>query len=300
MLLQCVRSFFFNNQYLEVDTPLRFPYIIPELNIIPFQVEGGFLQSSPELCMKLLLGSGCSKIFQICHCFRQEEVGVRHQPEFSMLEWYHAGWDYRDLMNECEVFIRNVAKELNGFSGLVPADHINYCGRKISLELPWQRLSVRDAFHKYAGISPLEALQQDRFDEILVTDVEPNLGWDTPCFLYDYPTQLASLARKKASNHDLAERFELYVGGLELANGFSELIDADEQRKRFASEIKAIKQKYSLDIRVPEQLLKALENMEDTAGVALGFDRLFMLFFGIDDIASAVTLSVEDMKSDGK
>ncbi len=295
-LLQSIRAFFISNQYLEVDTPVRLPVIIPERYISPFQTEDCFLQTSPELCMKLLLGRGIPRIFQICHCFRRAESGRLHQEEFTMLEWYHAGWNYHDLMGECEVLFRQLAGELADFAGLVKAGSIERAGKTISLISPWERMSVEEAFQKYAGISAFAALRQDRFEEILVTAVEPNLGWNTPLFLYDYPAELASLARRKKQNRELAERFELYIGGLELANGYSELIDSSEQRNRFTQEIAAINQNTSSLLKMPENLLKALSGMPETAGIALGFDRLFMLLSGREDIAEVMTLSFDDMQ----
>ncbi len=246
--------------------------------------------------MKQLLGGGCSRIFQICHCFRREERGRFHGTEFTMLEWYHAGWNYFDLMAECEIFVRQLAGDCSDFEGIVGADSIWRSGKIISLASPWTRLSVAEAFQKYANISAVEALRQDSFDEILVSEIEPNLGWDRPVFLYDYPAPLASLARKKKDNQDLAERFELYIGGLELANGFSELIDPVEQRKRFEQDITAICKSTGARRNPPENLLKALENMDETAGIALGFDRLLMLFLRTEDISEVVAISFDDLQ----
>lgn len=248
--------------------------------------------------MKLLLGEGNRKIFQICHCFRRFEIGRLHGTEFTMLEWYHAGWNYLDLMAECEALIRYVVSDLVDFEGLKSAGSIERAGKKISLTSPWKRLSVEEAFLKYAGISAMEALREDIFDEILVTDVEPKLGWKTPLFLYDYPVALASLAKRKKNNGDLAERFELYVGGLELANGYSELINADEQRRRFKEEIATIAENTGAQLKMPESLLQSLDRMEETAGIALGFDRLFMLLLGVDDISKVVTVVLEDLQKD--
>ncbi|MCI5146749.1 MAG: EF-P lysine aminoacylase GenX [Candidatus Electrothrix sp. AR3] len=278
-LIQEVRNFFLAQQYLEVDTPIRQPVLIPEAEIQPLTSEDHFLQTSPELCMKRLLAAGCTQIFQICPCFRRGERGRLHQEEFTLLEWYHIGWSYHELMTECEAMICQIA----GQKTLCRA------GKEISLASPWQRLSVADAFQRYAGISPEQAIEQDCFDLLLVEKVEPNLGWQQPVFLYDYPIALASLARPKAGNPELAERFELYIAGIELANGFSELIDPVIQRQRFHEELRRT------GGQMPEKFLKALEQLNDCAGIALGLDRLFMLLMGRESIAHVLPFAEDDL-----
>jgi lysyl-tRNA synthetase class 2 len=223
-MVQAIRCFFLENDFLEVETPLRIPAPAPELHINPVSSEDWFLQTSPELCMKRLLAAGYPRIFQICKCFRAGERGNLHLPEFTMLEWYRAETDYRTLMEECEALIPFVAREL-GFDNT-----FSWQGHKIDLGTPWERITVREAFSRYAATSADEALKTDRFDEILACEVEPCLGLERPVFLYDYPAELGALARLKPGDPDIAERFELYCAGLELANAFSELTDAGEQR----------------------------------------------------------------------
>ncbi|WP_319550422.1 EF-P lysine aminoacylase EpmA [Desulfogranum marinum] len=295
MLLQAIRSFFFNRDYIEVDTPIRLPVLLPEAHIQPFTSDGWFLQTSPELCMKMLLAGGCEQIFQLCHCFRKEESGCYHQTEFTMLEWYHRGWDYTDLMSECEDLFNILASRVSGLNGLNVKGDIVYKGRTISLGKPWSRLSLRDAFVHFADITADEAIAKDRFEEILVEEIEPHLGWERPVFLYDYPVQLASLAKVKDDSPDLAERFELYIGGLELANGFSELVDAAVQRERFVQEMGAIRQ-LDRDVRMPEQFLQALERLGDTAGIALGVDRVMMLLLGKEKLTEILPIDVRIMQ----
>ncbi len=294
MLLQALRSFFYTRQYLEVDTPLRLPVIIPESHIQPFVSEECFLQTSPELCMKLLLAEGNSKIFQICHCFRKEEHGGLHQGEFTMLEWYQAGWNYYDLMGECEELLCELVQLFQNWSGVSTATNILRQGKTISLKPPWQKMTVTEAFQQFGGVSAFQAMEEDCFDEILVEKIEPNLGWDCPLFLYDYPAQLASLARKKTDNPTLAERFELYIAGIELANGFSELIDAEEQADRFAEEISMIKKANGYKVSMPDVLLRSLGKMTETAGIALGVDRLLMLLSGRASIEEVVSFTADD------
>ncbi len=283
LLIQAVRNFFLDRRYIEVDTPVRLPVLIPEAEILPMLSEDRFLQTSPELCMKRLLASGCSRLFQICRCFRKGEKGRLHQEEFTMLEWYRTGWTYVDLMEECE----DMMGQLAGRSLL------SRTGQEIDLASPWQRLTVEDAFQRYAGISADQAVRTGRFDELLVEKVEPELGWQQPVFLYDYPLALASLARPKKINPAVAERFELYIGGIELANGFSELTDPEVQRQRFREEIK--KMDTLVDTAMPEKFLCALEQLPDCAGIALGLDRLFMVLLDRDSIAEVLPFCDEDL-----
>ena len=293
-LLQAIRSFFVNRDYIEVDTPIRLPVLLPEAHIQPFTSDGWFLQTSPELCMKMLLANGCEQIFQLCHCFRKEECGQHHQTEFTMLEWYHRGWDYVDLMDECEDLFNTLACKVPGLDGVNSKGEIVYKERIISLEKPWGRLSLREAFLQFADISVEQAIAEDRFEEMLVEEIEPHLGWERPVFLYDYPIQLASLAKAKQDSPDLAERFELYIGGLELANGFSELVDADVQRKRFAQEMVTIR-RLGRAARMPEHFLEALEGLGDTAGIALGVDRMSMLLHGKEKLTDILPMDVRFM-----
>lgn len=289
-LLQAVRSFFRGRGYIEVDTPIRLPVLLPETHIKPFSAEGWFLQTSPEQCMKRLLAQGCRQLFQICHCFRKEEHGRHHQSEFTLLEWYHVGWSYAELMQECEEFIRALVRTGQGLPGTAGQDGLRRGDQTISLAGLWQRLSVHDAFQRYARLPVAEAMRQDMFDELLVTEIEPHLGWDRPVFLYDYPAELASLARRRPDDPTVAERFELYIAGIELANGFSELIDPKEQRLRFAEAIRMSQGAGNVYAAMPERFLADLGNLDETAGVALGLDRLLMLLLGCISVAEVITL----------
>ncbi|MCL2789698.1 MAG: EF-P lysine aminoacylase EpmA [Desulfobulbus sp.] len=294
-LLQAIRLFFLKRGYIEVDTPLRLPALIPESHLIPFASEGAFLHTSPELCMKRLLANGCDRIFQICHCFRKEERGRLHQAEFTMLEWYHKGWDYFDLMRQCEELIVQVAQSLPSCAGLVEGNGLRWGDALVKLAPPWERLTVAEAFQRYADVAVTKAVRTGSFDEILVTEVEPNLGVDRPVFLYDYPAeQGASLARRKRENPAVAERFELYIAGVELANGFSELVDPLEQRQRFQREIENV-HRAGRTAEMPEKLLAELSQVGETAGIALGVDRLCMLLMGHTDIAQTVPLFFEEL-----
>lgn len=288
-MIQNIRLFFINHNFLEIETPVRIPAPAPEEYIEALPSDDWFLQTSPELCMKRLLAAGFPRIFQFCRCFRAEERGKLHSPEFTMLEWYVAGFDYRQLMSQCEEMIISVANNL-GFKG-----SLGYKNNHISLASPWERITVRHAFKKYAPLDLDEALSQDRFDEILVEYVEPNLGKEKPSFLYDYPASLGALARLKKEDKSVAERFELYIGGLELANGFSELTDSVEQRLRFDKAQRLRAQKGYAAYPMPEKFLTALEQMPESAGIAVGIDRLAMIFTDTESIDDVIAFPPETL-----
>jgi lysyl-tRNA synthetase class 2 len=245
--------------------------------------------------MKRLLARGCDRIFQICHCFRKEEHGRLHQSEFTMLEWYRKGWSYDDLMRQCEELFADLMRQCPDLPGVLDAGTIGWRGAALSLAPPWERLTVAEAFWRYAGIEVGVALRNDQFDELLVTAIEPCLGRERPVFLYDYPVKRGSLARRSQTNPQVAERFELYVAGVELANGFSELVDPEEQRIRFEEEIRLIRSAGRQGAGMPHTLLAELRQIGSAAGIALGVDRLCMLFMGIDEIASAVPFNFEEL-----
>ena len=288
-VIQAVRSFFIERQYLEVDTPIRIPAPAPEAHIDAVASDNWYLQTSPELGMKQLLAAGYSRIFQICKCFRHQERGCKHLPELTMLEWYTAGGNYADLMDDCQELIGLVAHQTTGKTNL------SYQGQSIDLRPPWPRLSVDEAFQLYAGVAPEEALARNCFEEVVVNEIEPNLGTTAPIFLYDYPSALGALARLKPENPLVAERFELYIAGIELCNGFSELTDPVEQRKRFESEQK-IRQSLNKPVYpMPQNFLAALNDMPPAGGNALGIDRLVMLFADTADIDDVVAFTPEDL-----
>lgn len=289
LLVQSIRNFFINHDFLEIETPLRIPAPAPEEHIEALPSDNWFLQTSPEICMKRLLASGYPKIFQICKCFRTGERGNQHLPEFTMLEWYVASFDYQQLMDQCEEMVVAAACDL-GFKNT-----INWQNKNIDLTRPWEKVSVQEAFQKYSPVPLAKALSTDTFDEILVKYIEPNLGTDKPAFLYDYPAKLGALARLKKNNPAVAERFELYIGGLELANGFSELTDAREQKERFLEAQKLRAQKGYAEYPSPEKFLAALEQMPESAGIALGIDRLAMLFADVANINTIVAFTPEEL-----
>lgn len=222
--------------------------------------------------MKRLLSGGMDKLLQVGPCFRRGERGDRHNPEYTMLEWYRTGADYNDILADTEQLLVFCAQSVLGRSDLV------YQGQPIALAPHWERFTVAEAFQRWAGWNPVESWDAGRFDLDLVERVEPNLPRDIPVVLCDYPAAAAALARRKPSDARVAERWELYVGGLELANAYSELTDTAEQRARFEdcaeARLRMGKEVYPLD----EEFLRALEKMPPAGGIALGVDRLAMLF----------------------
>ncbi|MFC1822606.1 EF-P lysine aminoacylase EpmA [Thermodesulfobacteriota bacterium] len=288
-IIQSIRRFFIERDYLETETPCLIPAPAPEANIDAIPSRQGFLQTSPELCMKRLLAAGYHRIFQVSRCFREGERGSHHLPEFTMLEWYRAGIDYQALMDECEELFLFACEDL----GI--ADRLVYQGLNISLTRPWERISVTEAFERFASLPMKKALELECFDKLMVSEIEPHLGISEPTFLYDYPSSLAALARLKRSERGLAERFELYVGGLELANAFSELTDVDEQKRRFKKE-REKRERGGRDVYpLPEKFLDALQHMPRSAGIALGVDRLVMVLTDQKHIDKVVAFTPEEL-----
>jgi len=288
-IIQAIRQFFIDSGYLEVETPIRIPAPAPEAHIDAVESGDWFLQTSPELCMKRLLAAGAQRIFQICKCFRQAERGDRHLPEMTLLEWYRADSNYLDMMNECEALIGQVARHIN------LKNMMTYQDTEIDLTPPWPRISVAEAFKKFTSVSMKAALQNDRFDVIMVEEIEPNLAQSQPVFLYDYPALRGALARLKPQDSRYAERFELYIGGLEICNAFSELTDPVAQKARFISEQERRRKAGRRVYPMPHTFLDALKDMPEAAGNALGIDRLVMLFTDTKQIDEVVAFTPEDL-----
>ncbi len=283
-VLQSIRGFFQEKGFLEVQTPTRTWAPAPESHIEPIPLlEGGCLITSPELHMKRLLAAGYEKIFQICTVFRRGERGHRHHPEFTLLEWYRLHSDQAALQEDCEGLLQFVCRAVHRESGW------KYGGNWLDVNAPWEKWTVREAFLRYAGHDPLTQWNQDTFEEVLVQKVEPNLGFPAPCFLTHYPAFQAALAKMSAHDSSTCERFELYWAAIELANGFSELTDAMEQRRRFESVLKEREKADLPSYAMPEKFLKSLEVLKPCAGIALGVDRLVMLLAdapSLDDVVA--------------
>lgn len=286
--VSAVRGYFAREGFLEVETPLRVPAPGVDWHLDAISAAGGYLITSPELHMKRLLAAGFPRIFQVARASRREELGRLHEPEFSMLEWYRAFAGLDAMLEDTERLLRSVAESVSGSTRLFGS-----AGEVYELDRPFQRITVRDAFAAHAGVKDAADLahsDEQRYFELFVSLVEPGLARETrPVFLYQYPANQAALARLSQSDPSVAERFELYVGGVELCNGFDELTCAIEQRSRFdqdsarrAAEGRSV---YPID----ERFLSALvSGMPRASGNALGFDRLVMLATGARELADVM------------
>ncbi len=287
--LALVRSFFQTRAFVEVDTPLLVPSPGLDLHLDAVETTGGYLITSPEYQMKRLLVGGVPRQFQIAHVFRHGETGTRHNPEFTMLEWYRAFASVEHVMRDTEELVTELVtafREDRTVSGERGA---------VTVVPPFPRLRVAEAFARYAGVAESDVFRlaredADTFFRILVDKVEPALAAaPTPVFLVDYPIEHASLAREKPSDPRVCERFELYLGGVELCNGFGELTDPREQRQRLlrdqGARAAAGKSVYPID---PRFLAALEEGMPPSAGNALGIDRLVALCLGEREIAQVM------------
>jgi elongation factor P--(R)-beta-lysine ligase len=321
-IVAAIRHFFAARDFLEVDTPALqvSPGLEPHLMAFSTELvtpEGGrrtlHLHTSPEFAMKKLLVAGLPRIFQLAHVFRNGERARTHHPEFTMLEWYRAGATYRDLMEDCEALLRDVLAASGN-------DGFHWAGQRCDPAGGWQYLTVADAFARFCGIDILATAPdplhpsldllaaashdigvvphagddwEDLFFRLFLERIEPRLGVGTPTTLHDYPIALAALSRAKPEDARLAERFEIYVCGLELANAFGELTDMSVQRGRFAADRARKRALYGYDYPVDEDFLAALAHgMPESAGIALGVDRLVMLATGASSIEEVLFVPV--------
>ncbi|MBI1311132.1 EF-P lysine aminoacylase GenX [bacterium] len=305
-LLAVVRTFFVEHGYWECETPILSRDIVVDANLDPFELTDGgqrwFLQTSPEAGMKRLLAAGATAIFQVSRVFRRGEVGPRHNPEFTMIEWYRVGDDHFAQMEFVEQLVRAIFQT---------------AGRELPTE-PFERLTYDAAFERYAGTrvlnlpttelidlarsrnlnipASLPADDRDGWLNLLLAElVEPHLGNERPQFLYDYPASQAALAvlRRAAGQPAVAERFELYVSGVELCNGYHELTDAAAFIARTKEEQAARSSRGASDLPGASLLAAALRHgTPRSSGVALGFDRLAMLALGKQTIADVLAFPV--------
>jgi len=282
--LTAMRAWFHGRGYIEVTTPARIAAPAPEPHIDCPRAGDAWLRASPELQMKKLVAAGAERIFQIGPCFRAGERGRLHAEEFTMLEWYRRGVTARDILAETEALLRHVAREATG------ATVVSHRGVTCDLAAPWRVVTVRDAYRQWAGWDPLADFDQDRFDEDMALKVEPALPKETPCVLYGYPRQAASLSRLSPDDPRVAERWELYLCGVEVANAFGELTDGAEQRRRFEEARRERRALGEDDYPLDEDFLRALArgDFPDCGGIAVGIDRFVMLLCGADAISDAM------------
>jgi lysyl-tRNA synthetase class 2 len=286
-IFELTRRFFREHGFLEVETPVRTPAVAPEASITPIESEGWYLIASPELHMKRLLAAGYDRIFQLSRCFRRFERGRLHNPEFTLLEWYRAEAGYLDIIRDAEQLLLFLA------NNICRTTVINYQEQQIDLALPWEYLSVRRAYIKFAGWDPIGAFDARRFDDDMALRVIPSLPLDRPVVLRDYPKEAASLAQLKPGEPDIAERAEIFIGGLELANAYSELNSRKEQMWRFAEESALIEKTQGRRAPLPQSFLEAVGHMPPAGGIALGMDRLAMLFCNASSIDEVLAFPSE-------
>jgi lysyl-tRNA synthetase class 2 len=286
-IYQVIRRFFDDQVFLEIETPIRTPAIAPEKEIIPFDSEGWFLTTSPELYMKRLLAAGYQNIYQITHCFRKGERGRLHNPEFTMLEWYRAGANYEKMIEDTEQLVLTIAH----YFGL--GNSFSYQNKLIDLTRPWERVTVREGFLRLAGWDPVAIHDPARFDMDMVTKVIPFLNPHRPTVILDYPAPMASLARLKTGQAGIAERAEVFIGGLELVNTYSELNNPEEQEKRFRNEIEQIRREQKRVAPMPQSFMATLPDLPECGGIALGIDRLVMLFCDAASVDEVIPFTID-------
>ncbi|MGC1574780.1 MAG: EF-P lysine aminoacylase EpmA [Beijerinckiaceae bacterium] len=315
-VIRAIRAWFEDEGFVEVETGIlqASPGNETHLHAMATTIEGPegarrqlYLHTSPEFACKKLLAAGETRIFTLARVFRDKERGALHHPEFTMLEWYRANAGYEALMDDCAALLELTAKA-------VGSTRLRWRGREADPFARPERLSVSDAFSRFTGIDLMSALEgaddgaraklaaaakaarvrvapdddlSDIFSRIVTEKIEPHLGIGKATLLFDYPISQAALARPKPSDPRVAERFELYACGVELANAFGELLDADEQWQRFEADMAEKERRYGERYPIDEDLLAALALMAPTSGIALGLDRLLLLATGaarIEDV----------------
>jgi len=289
-----IRQFFEDRCVLEVETPILSRGASLERHIESLHTtDDWWLATSPEFAMKRLLAAGSGPIFQIARVFRADEEGRHHNPEFTMLEWYRPGWGIDPLMDEVEALVGDLAEVRQPFERIPYRELVR---RELETD-PFNASAgeIRDALSKRGVSLPAAVTAEDRDDRDFWLDlaigafIGPKLGMDTPVFVQDYPPSQAALARIRPGEEPVAERFELYWRGVELANGFHELTDAGEQKRRFVADQDWRAKRKRIVPPMDENFLAALAaGLPDCAGVALGFDRLVMLALGLPSVAAAM------------
>lgn len=319
-IIKQIRCFFWQKGFLETDTPyaVRFPGQEPNLNPIglKFHDPAGnefdfYLHTSPELSMKKLLGAGLEKIFQIAKCFRDYE-GFRglHNTEFTMLEWYRSPGGYEEIMDDCEELVKFLARNLG-------ADKVFYNNQTCDLLKKWEKITMKDLWKRELNVDLEEYLDKEKMGElcrkyglaveedeayevlfykIFLNKIEPKLGAGRPTIVYDYPAEMASLSRLREEDRRFAERFELYICGVELANAFGELTDPLEQKERLIKEREERRKLGKSVYDIDEDFISALgsDKFKTAAGIALGVDRMVMLLCGEKNLEQVIFQTVQD------
>lgn len=324
-----VRTFFKKSGFHEVETPIMVERPSTETYLEFFDTElktaeglrkTGFLITSPEYAMKKLLAAGVGDIFQLTKSFRNTEgLSFRHNPEFLILEWYRTQADYTDIMTDCEQLLLSLWKVTQGKGLALDAKPVlTFQGKTYDLTPPWPRLSVAEAFEKFVGLDATQLLDKDAvlaeavrrgyqvtpettweegYNQLFLNEIEPTfVDLRQPLILYDYPVQQAALSQRKKSDPRYAERFEFYIAGIELGNAFSELTDAAEQEARLRADLVLRKEMGRKEYELDEDFIDALKTgMPQTGGIAVGVDRLVMLFADVPSIHDTMFFPVQDV-----
>ncbi|PIU35230.1 EF-P lysine aminoacylase GenX [Candidatus Shapirobacteria bacterium CG07_land_8_20_14_0_80_39_18] len=324
-ILTALREFFAKENFLEIDTPTLVP--APDTNpfneVFKLEEKNLFLTPSPEFFIKKFLASGLKNVYQITKAYRDwQEHDPLHLSEFTILEWYRDNATYLELMVDCENLVNHIQQRLfekcqmsnvKCQNQILNVKTLKYQRQQINLSPPWFRISCKEAFKRYADINLDEFIDinkarkicrqkgyqvdeknswEELYHQIFLNEVELRLPKEQPLILYDYPAPLAALSKIKESDPRYAERFEFYIGGLELGNGYSELTDAHEQEKRLKADIETRKSKKMKVFDYDHDFVEALkEGLSKTAGIAVGIDRLVMLFTDSSDIHEVTPLA---------
>lgn len=326
-----IRQFFLERDFHEVETPLlvEHPGTEPFLEVFEtklinthHQKQPAYLLTSPEYAMKKLIVAGLHNIFQICKSFRNGEgESTRHNPEFTILEWYRSPGDYQDIMADCEQLLQFLVRKIKKLPQESGGElRFSYQGKEYDLASPWEKISVAEAFEKYCGVSTEVLLDEELlksaarvkgyqvdgsttweqvYNQLLLNEIEPKLGQSAPTILYDYPASQAALSKPKASDPRFAERFEFFLAGLELGNAFSELTDAAVQEQRFRQELQERAQLSKTPYELDHDYIDALKvGLPPTGGIAVGVDRLVMLLADKSDLSEVTFFPVDDVFDD--
>ena len=282
-MLSSIRQWLEDAGFLAVETPVRLPAPALEDYIEAEPSGEQWLRTSPELHMKRLLAAGYEKIYQIGPCFRKDEKGSRHLPEFTMLEWYRLHGNWRDIQHDTEALLRKVLQDCLGKSTCT------FRGKQVDFGSTWDEITVDAAFQKYAGRSLDACLEEGCFEQILVDKIEPQLGQQRPTFLSEYPLACSGLSQPIAGRPDRVERWELYVCGLELANACTELVNPQEQESRFEACAQLRRSEGRPVYPMDQPFMNALwMGLPGAAGIAIGLDRLVMILNNCDSISEVV------------
>lgn len=315
-VIKAVRVFFDKRCFHEIETPLLIAHPPAESYLDVFETTlldrqrretKAYLSTSPEVPLKKLVVAGLGNCYSLTKSFRNMETQSNlHNPEFTILEWYRVGADYKKIMRDCEDLLLSINKLIN-------PEHPNsliYKNQKINLAAPWERLTVAEAFNKYSRVNfddflkletakkiakikgykiEKETTWENIFNQIFLNEIEPKLGQGRPTILYEYPVSMAALAKQKDKDQRFAERFEFYINGLELGDAYGELTDWQEQERRFKEELKEIKRLGKTKYDYDHDFIEALKvGLPKCSGIAVGVDRLVMLFAGVTDISDTL------------